>query len=72
MREAGRSQAFARTVANAVSHSVKCSMVAAADLNKHLDCDDRLFILHVNAIDDGIKVDYGALLCLNHRIQQST
>ena len=42
----GRSQADGRThvwpvAENAVSHSVKCSMVAAADLNKHLDCDDR-------------------------------
>ena len=32
--------------------SVKCSMVAAADLNRHLDVDDRLIVLHVNAVDN--------------------
>ncbi|DBA85572.1 TPA: hypothetical protein ACH3X2_005662 [Trebouxia sp. C0005] len=42
-----------------VGHSVKCSMISADDLKEHLDADDRLFILHVNAIDDDAKADFG-------------
>ena len=37
----------------------KCSMVAAAAdvLKKHLDADDRTFILHANSVDGTAKAD---------------
>ena len=53
-----------------VCHSVRCSMVAAADLNKHLAVDDRLFVLHVNAVDDAAKADYGDM-SVSDEIEQS-
>ena len=42
-----------------VCHSVKCSMVSAEILKERLDADDRLFILHVNAVDGTAKADFG-------------
>ena len=42
-----------------VCHSVKCIMVSADDLKEHLDVDDRIFILHVNAVDGTAKADFG-------------
>ncbi|DBA66138.1 TPA: hypothetical protein ACH3X2_002614 [Trebouxia sp. C0005] len=42
-----------------VGHSGKRSMVSADNLKERLDADDRLFILHVNAIDEDAKADFG-------------
>jgi len=53
-----------------VCHSVKCSMVAADDLKKHLDADDRIFILHVNAVGDTAKADFGNM-AISNEIEQS-
>ena len=36
-------------------HSVECSIIAAADLNKVLSCDDKLFMLTVNAVAESAQ-----------------
>ncbi|DBA83303.1 TPA: hypothetical protein ACH3X2_005214 [Trebouxia sp. C0005] len=46
-------------VDDGVGHSVKCSVVSADNLKEHLDADDRLFMLHVNAVDGDAKADFG-------------
>ena len=38
-----------------VEHSVKCKMIAAADLNKGLSCDDKMFMLTVNAVAESAQ-----------------
>ena len=45
-------------------------MVAAADLNRHLDVDDRLFVLHVNAVDNAAMADCGDM-SVTDEIEQS-
>ena len=45
-------------------------MVAAANLITDLDVDDRMFVLHVNAVDDAAKADYGDM-SVSDEIEQS-